>query len=283
MNHSWIIEKIDIKEKYSPWIIIQIKELLDSKSFNNEEIIIIPEDFLQTIYRVPSTTKRKFKRLSINTRRLEVFMSMALWIINDIWSKFFQEHLWIEFEKPELVLFDWNISINWEIFSWDVAFDNIYNRVLVNTSLILTLIDENVIKSDIWFTLLLAHEIWHSIQKQLWLSSFQTPEESEHHADFIAGYTLHEIENIWLLDEKDLEEAYFSFWRFWDICDISRVMEQLETWKKWKNIWWDRKTRKSNLSKWYSASIWDVLNSFTPQIRRLIDKFREEIEMIQTI
>jgi len=274
--------KKEINIKDNPIIIKYfLKDKYWKEQNNKEQIqIIIWEDFFQKITKKnPKKVDRELSRISINSDRLEMFMSVALWVINSIWENFFQEQLWVEFQKPELVLFEWNIDVEWKNFSWDAALDTVNNRVFINTSLILWLIDIDAIRSDIWFTLILAHEIWHSIQRQLWLFINQTEEESEHHADFVAWYTLQEMEKMWLLDAKDLDEALFTFGRLGDICELSRISELVNQ-KVWKNIWWDSKERKWNLSKWYNATVDEVLESFLPKIRRLIDNYKWKSENI---
>ncbi len=249
------------------------KDLLNDNLKNKLEIII-KEKFLENIKKLPKKTKRELKRLSINPERLEIFMTLAHGVICNIWENIFNQELWIDFSKPDLVLFDWSIEIEWDIFSWEAAYHKKSNKVLINTSLILWLINHDIINSDIWFTLILAHEIWHSIQKQLGLSISQTKSESEHHADFIAWYSLKEMEKLWLLDEQDLKDSLHSFGRLWDICEI------------WKhpilnpNIWWDSKTRKWNLFKWYLADNTQLKKSLVPQIKKLIDKYKKKFNNI---
>lgn len=243
--------------------------------FNKEELkIIIWEHFFKKIGKIPKKLRKKLTRLSINPERLEIFMMIALWLINNIWEIFFQENLWTDFQKPELVFFEWSIDINWKKFSWEAGFDTNTNKILINSSLILWLVDFDAIKSDIWFTLIIAHEVWHSIQKQLLL--LQSREDKEHHADFIAGYTLKEMEKMWLLDEQDLEEALFTFGRFWDICELSRTNDLINQ-KTSTNIWWDNKKRKWNLFRWYSANKKEVLETLKTKIEILLKEYNNII------
>ncbi len=189
----------------------------------------------------------RLNRISITPDRLEIFMKIALWLISDIWEDIFKKNLGMSFQKPKFSFFEKNIYIDWKEFSWEIGYDEKNNKIFINSSSILQLVRNGIIKSDIWFTLTLWHEVWHSIQKQLWLK--QSKVEREYHADFIAWYSLQKMKEMWLLDEGDLDESIAVFSNMWDVCESAEIYTLIQNMgDQMKKKWLLNKEIKNNIN-----------------------------------
>lgn len=146
-----------------------------------------------------------------------------------------------DFKKPNLNL------------SWDSV------EYISSTNTLSTCFDQLLcLRSDIWITLALAHELGHAISFQQKL--FTSAREEEKVADTIAGFILKNLQREWYLGTSDLQNAFKEFLYLWDL-------EEYVSSTHWEiNTHWTGEERKWSIEKWYLMDndwIHKFLQSFT--------------------
>jgi uncharacterized protein len=191
----------------------------------------------------------------------EVFVSKVIWSTNTLWKSVFKKS-WYEYTEPKLVLFRW---------ATQSACGGAQSQVWPHYCPM----DETIYVDETFFTLLekrfgaqwgdlaqayvLAHEVGHHVQHQLWLTDraeqrIQQWDNTasialELQADCLAGIWVGTMNDKWILEENDLYEAIDAAEAVGDdsIQEKTAWYVQPET-----RTHGSSEQRKAWLSKWYT-------------------------------
>ncbi len=152
---------------------------------------------------------------AIKTANLDRFIDMAVAVLGKIWWDVFKEMFGQEFMPPDIKLFSWH-----ETFVKDklgrktsvlsaVFYEPGTNTIHISREILGVINFMTTRESAIWLTLWLAHEFGHSIERQFSLASNSA--KSEDFSDFVAGYSLKALKDMWLLGEDDLSASLDFF------------------------------------------------------------------------
>lgn len=203
----------------------------------------------------PHPVDKKIKRKSkyeegdhsVQTANLWRFLDMTIAIISQIWEREIREIFGIKYTSPSVEVFDGIVAkIRWKDGKIATVFSPIFHLETTDTIHvsrdILEMIDfYTTPESAIWLTLAIAHEFWHSLQRQLGL--IQSHAEAEDMADFVAGYTMKVLGSMWLLWKNDVATALSFF------ASIG-VPEHMRDWIRVHDT---PEGRTSHIMRWYTS------------------------------
>lgn len=149
----------------------------------------------------------------------EVFVSKVIWSTNTLWSSVFQTK-WYTYKEPKVVLFRGatQSSCGGAVSQIWPHYCPIDQTIYIDETFFTTLEKQFGAKwGDLSQAYVLAHEVWHHVQHQLWLTDkAQQRREQwdsnasialELQADCLAGVWIGAINDEWVLEENDLYEA----------------------------------------------------------------------------